>query len=306
MARSFYFNINYRCNSNCLFCAARDTLNGAPRRDMSPYQFKDSLVKYGIRAGDNVVINGGEPTIHKNFFSFLRIVKEFRAYPILFTNGLLLNDKDFAVKLLDYQPINIRIPFFGASVVDHDTLTGNCGNFSKSLTGFANIIELVKEGASIELEAKLLLSQATYRINLDIVKLLIRRFPDNYYFSINQLIFSEKVLKNKDLFIERFSVMKKETIRVIEYILKNGFYVSLNQLPFCLFYDSFPELFPSYKKTSVTRLYFDTTKTEYGNKSPLGSKYDYDICSGCSFYGKCSGFYPEYLKTFGTDEIIKL
>lgn len=303
MNRSFYFNINYTCNSRCLFCASRDPSTGAPARDMSPRLFRDNLVQSGIKAGDTVIINGGEPTIHRKFFSFLEITLQLGAYPVLFTNGLRLHDKVFAGELLNYQPMNIRIPFFGAVARDHDFLTGRQGNFDKTLRGFGNIVEFIGQGAFFDLEAKLLLSKATYTNNLAIAKLLKGTFPHCFYFSINPLIFSEKVMQKKELFLERFSVMKGETARVIRYIRRSGFLLSLNQLPFCLFYRTFPKLFPYLDMNGVRKFYYDSVKTDQGNKTPLGQDNDYHNCANCIFYMQCNGFYPEYLKEYGTEEI---
>jgi MoaA/NifB/PqqE/SkfB family radical SAM enzyme len=303
MSKSFYFNINYKCNSNCLFCASRDLTTGAPKKDMSLDQFKATLQKNGIKSGDRVIINGGEPTIHNKFFSFLKIIKEFEAYPILFTNGVKLFDLGFVKELINFQPINIRIPFFGASDNYHDTLTGKSGNFKNTLKGFSNIIKYIEQGALVQLEAKLLLSKATYKTNINIVELLINRFSNCFYFSLNPLIFSDKVLKNKELFLETFTVMKEDTEKVIVYISEHGFFVSLNQLPFCVFNNFSPRFFSFNEYTNVKKMFFDTMTMEYGNKSPLGEDLDSDICKNCLYYKKCNGFYPEYLKEFGYDEV---
>ena len=303
MSQSFYFNINYTCNSHCLFCASRDLSTGAPAKDMPVGQFKDTLLQNGIKAGDRVIINGGEPTIHMKFFSFLEIVNELGAYPVLFTNGIRLHDVGFTKEIISFQPINIRIPFFGATAADHDRLTGNNGNFAKTLQGFGHVVDYIGQGASVDLEAKLLLSKSTYRNNLHIAKLLIKLFPNNFYFSINPLIFSEKVLQKKEMFLERFAIMKPETDKVIRHIQKQSFYISLNQVPFCVFQSTFPELFPVTGSATVKKLFFDTTTKQHGHKSPLGGDFNYDHCSKCLFYIKCNGFYPEYLSEYGSDEV---
>jgi MoaA/NifB/PqqE/SkfB family radical SAM enzyme len=302
MNKSFYFNITYACNSRCIFCAARDFKLKPIPDDMTVEQFEDILQKNRVGKGDRVIINGGEPTIHDHFFLFLDLIRKRGASIILFTNGIKLKDREFVKRLMLFQPLNIRIPFFGARAIEHDALTGLKGNFDKTLQGFSNIVKNIQTGAAVQLEAKLLLCKATYKNNLAIVKLLIQCFHKNFYFSINPLIYSEKVLNHAELLLETFSKMKKETRKVIELIRRRNFVVSLNQLPFCLFYNSFPDLFPSDAHALYEKWYFDTLTWDSGKKTPLGSDIQLKTCKPCKFRRACIGFYSEYVNFHGQNE----
>ena len=66
----YYFNITYRCNSRCMFCAADIPINSSCH-EMQIEDFRNELDKENVGENDRVIVNGGEPTLHKDFFLFL-------------------------------------------------------------------------------------------------------------------------------------------------------------------------------------------------------------------------------------------
>ena len=91
MSRISYFNITYRCNSNCLFCAA-DNGNASNHLELPVEAFAQLLKEQRIGSKDRVVVNGGEPTMHRDFFEILAAIRKAGAYIDLFTNGVQLHD----------------------------------------------------------------------------------------------------------------------------------------------------------------------------------------------------------------------
>ena len=126
----YYFNINYACNNKCIFCAA-DISGQTIGEEISINNFKKILEERNVAKGDTVIINGGEPTIHKDFFLFLEEINKRSAKIDLFTNGIKLCDENFAKQVLKFEPLLIRIPVFGKNASSHDMLTGKIGNFNK-------------------------------------------------------------------------------------------------------------------------------------------------------------------------------
>lgn len=304
MARTIYFNITFACNSMCIFCAADfygNSFNRVP--DLEKMDFRRILAQLGAQPGDHIIINGGEPTVHENFFDFLTIVKDFGAVPTLFTNGLNLSNSRFASRIAEFEPIDIRIPFFGATAHKHDFLTGQPGNFNKVCAGFANVVQLIEKGRDIQLSAKLLLSKATSAENPEIADLLMSSFDRCFYFSLNPLIISPKVMENRELLIESFSGMKADTETTIDYITASGFDIEMLLLPFCTLDKKYTALLPAVCQDLPDYYYFDPVCTEEGIEHAIPFKPCSDKCLSCLYNGVCRGFYSEYLKIFGTDEI---
>lgn len=73
MKRVFYFNITYRCNYRCRYCFSHTTHGSVQRRDIDLSSFKESLSRFRVGTGDRIVLNGGEPTLHKNFMEIINI-----------------------------------------------------------------------------------------------------------------------------------------------------------------------------------------------------------------------------------------
>ena len=110
MARNHYFNITYRCNSNCSFCAA--DLRVKDSKEMPVQVFESILDRLSIEPSDTVTINGGEPTVHPDFFGFLSAVKRKNAKITLFTNGRKFADTGFAKDVAFFSPIDTYTGLF--------------------------------------------------------------------------------------------------------------------------------------------------------------------------------------------------
>jgi pyruvate-formate lyase-activating enzyme len=304
MDRTIYFNVTFACNSRCIFCAADfygNSCNNIP--DLGETDFRRILTKLSAQPGDSVIINGGEPTIHKDFFGLLTVLRDFGALPIVFTNGLNLSDIKLARRIAEFAPIDICIPFFGATAERHDFLTGRPGNFLRTWEGFTNVVKFIEEGCDIRLEAKLLLSKATSSENIEIAHSLMSNFDTCFHFSLNPLIISRKVIENSDLLIESFSGMKEETEMTIDYIVASGFDIEMQLLPFCTLDSKYTELLPSAGRTLPDYYYFDPKYLDEDLEHAVPRQFCSEECRPCVYNGICQGFYPEYLEIFGAGEI---
>lgn len=320
MKRILYFNITYRCNSNCIFCAA-DTGADNGEEELSPEEFERVLAHQHIEVQDQVrsrvdgaqytseepgqsrigccvILNGGEPTVHRDFFKILQIARDYDTYIDLYTNGVKLHDRDFTTRLVGYAPMLIRIPFFGATAATHDRLTGYAGNLGRTIQGFANVIEMQKE-YDVQLEAKLLLSKATCSENRKIAELLTRTFPRTFCFSINPLLVSERVKRHAATLLERYSRLIEQTDDVVKFILDKGWRLSLSLLPYCVLPTEYhPLVFPHVDKVMKMHLYVDPYTSKEKEKQLCSEK-----CRSCSLREVCPGFPKNYVKFYGDDEV---
>lgn len=297
MTRVLYFNINYQCNSNCRFCASNERCNNSDS-SMSIDSFKEILQTNKTQKGDKVIINGGEPTLHKEFMEFLKLAHKKGAYIDLFTNGVKLYDENFAKEIARYSPMTIKIPFFSADPERHDYLTGVKGNYIKTLKGLDNLIKLQSK-YKIDVEAKLLLSKATYLDNRNIFDMITEKFPKkSYCFSINPLLISNRVLENSDEILLKYSEMMDETEKLIEYIRKKGWYISIQLMPYCLFSKKYNDDLGNLLKYRLQVLYSDSYTL---NK--LQERLTSPKCKECILKLKCAGFPESYIRQYGDEEV---
>jgi len=290
----FYFNVTYRCNSNCIFCAANHPL-WQDSSEMTASEFSQMVQEQGCSSGDRVIVNGGEPTIHKEFWDILDAINQLDARIDLFTNGIKLKDESFVKRLLEYDGIHIRIPLFGSTPAAHDRLTGVSGNFEATVKGLDNLYKNIHGNTSIEV--KMLLSKATVEENEKIYELVQSRWKhDAIGMSLNPLLISECVIQQKDLLIDTYEALMEKSEALIRHALNDGSDFSVGLVPYCTFPNR--ELLELCRGSIVisTEMFYASP----GYKNNI-NKLDYrKPCMKCRFINECNGFSKNYIDYFGT------
>ena len=290
--RIMYYNITYRCNSNCMFCAADYPLTHS-QREMTLEEFDRELKAQCVGVDDRVIINGGEPTIHKDFLLFLDAVSRRGATIDLFTNGIRLQDKSFAEKIVARDRIHIRIPLFGAAANTHDRLTGHGGNFDATIRGIDNICPFLSEGVSLEI--KMLLSKATVIENERIYDLICTRWHNiNIKVSLNPLLISDSVIRHKEMFIMPYDELVRSSEVLIRRIVADQQKFSIDLIPYCAFPDE--ELIALRRgNRQIDKQYYTDPDTSIilQNARKKGK------CRQCKYVSVCNGFSSGYIRYFG-------
>ena len=61
----YYFNINYLCDNKCIFCYSHNTNNLKTESIITLKEIIKTINKYKISEKDRLILNGGEPLLHK-------------------------------------------------------------------------------------------------------------------------------------------------------------------------------------------------------------------------------------------------
>jgi molybdenum cofactor biosynthesis enzyme MoaA len=197
-----YFNITYRCDSACLFCAA-DLGPNATARQITFKEFASLVNKFPRGSRTRVTINGGEPALHHELVKFLRFLKRRQNQTALFTNGRKLSSPSFAKLIGDNLRGTILIPLYGSRPEIHDTFTGVKGSWAQTVRGISNIYELKARHRQLRLHLKLLFIKPLLKENVETIKYILRTFPKVDIISLHSLIVSEKVKHHPDLIPSR-------------------------------------------------------------------------------------------------------
>jgi radical SAM protein with 4Fe4S-binding SPASM domain len=125
--------ITGRCNMCCKHCRAANQL----KRDMSLDQIT-KVVSFAKKFSSNnleLVLSGGEPLMHKNFFDILKLIKENGCnFITLTTNGsLLTNDHLLLIKSLGFKRFLISVSLENINPDKHDKFRLYDGAFSKAI-----------------------------------------------------------------------------------------------------------------------------------------------------------------------------
>lgn len=293
----YYFNITYRCNSNCIFCAANHPIDN-DNREMLLEDFEQILIRNNVNENDLVIINGGEPTIHRNFWAFLDAINNLKASIDLFSNGKLFKNPAFVRRITQYSNIHIRIPLFGSTAELHDRLTGMSGNFNDTTQGLDLLCQYICK--NITLEIKLLLSRATVLENERIYDLIKSRWlGKGVRISLNPLLISECVIQQKEIMMDTYENLMIKSEPLIKKALSDGIDFSVSLIPYC----SFPnrELIEKCcgRNCGGNMFYADPNCTK-----TLDHLSQRKSCNKCYYISRCNGFPKNYISYYG-EEVIK-
>lgn len=133
--------LTYRCNFKCLHCYvdSRD-LSDTHAKELSFHQWKRILDQVHQLGGVYLVLTGGDPLLHKDFFAVYDYAIEKGFLVSVFTNGSTLTDehiRHFARK----RPFNIEITLNGITQKTYEKITGIKGSFARVMEGIKKVKE---------------------------------------------------------------------------------------------------------------------------------------------------------------------
>jgi len=302
----YYFNINYACNSNCLFCAADFTgMGDLSGGDIDGETFAAILKVNDVSRNDEVEINGGEPTVSQHLHEILRAIHKTGAYSCLFTNGRRLSDVTYCQALMETGVNSISIPLFGYNGADHDNLTMSPGSFAETAKGIANIIEIrQRKGWNVRLTLKLLYMKPTLDTNPQILAWIMKTYPEVDCVNLNSLIVSDKVKKNGAMLIPDINGWWRSVNETLDYARENDWeeIVELGNVPCCLLekrnYCFLPAV--STRRYVDINRYYDTNSLG-GLEKNTQTEYFPEFCRECVLSFQC-GFRN---CTYYDDEVAK-
>jgi radical SAM protein with 4Fe4S-binding SPASM domain len=142
--RFAWIEITSKCNQKCLHCFLGGDLNTYQHQPKEKiFSHIATLVQSGV---SQIVISGGEPTLHPDVEEILRYASQFPVNVTLLTNGASPKSISIA-KVLSDLSISVKIPILGWRE-SHDIITALPGSFTKVIK---TIHHYIREGVSIEL-----------------------------------------------------------------------------------------------------------------------------------------------------------
>ncbi|GAB5046505.1 radical SAM protein [Thermodesulfovibrio sp. TK110] len=129
--RYLELQITNQCNLRCKHCF----VDRQKPQTLSFEKIQKILKEFEQMQGLRVLITGGEPLLHPEFEKINDFIKELAIRKILFTNGLLLNDK--ILKNLNVEEIQISLDGMKKG---HESLRGK-GTFDKTIDAIKRAIE---------------------------------------------------------------------------------------------------------------------------------------------------------------------
>lgn len=143
--------LTYRCNLDCFFCYNDLNLRGTP---LSLGQYESLLRDLAAMDVLTVVLSGGEPLAHRDFFPIGTLARELGFVVRVKSNGHALR-RELARRLRDeVDPFVVEVSLHGATAATHDRQTRVPGSFDQLV---ANLREMLDLGLRVKVNSTLTL-----------------------------------------------------------------------------------------------------------------------------------------------------
>lgn len=126
-----YFEITHNCNLRCRHCYIQETVRNQENVFLDKEVILRTIDELKAMGTHEIVITGGECTLHKDFFEIIKHICDLEMKLILLTNGNLMN-REFIEKIKDYPIADVRISIYGKETT-HDEMTCVKGSFQRSV-----------------------------------------------------------------------------------------------------------------------------------------------------------------------------
>jgi MoaA/NifB/PqqE/SkfB family radical SAM enzyme len=146
---SVLIELTYRCNLDCFFCYNDLNLRGKPLEFAQYDQLLRELASMNVL---NVVLSGGEPLAHPDFFRIGARARELGFLVRVKSNGHALRG-ELARRLRDeVDPFLVEVSLHGATAATHDRQTRVPGSFDRLNE---NIAEMLALGLRVKINSTL-------------------------------------------------------------------------------------------------------------------------------------------------------
>jgi len=266
--KNIHVFITHRCNLQCPYCyvSAGNQLKG----ELSVEEWKESFKKLTeVAPNAEITFSGGEPLTKEGIFDIFEYTYSLNFTNVLFTNGLLIDNKN--ISLLKKYVSLIQISLDGLSSKTHD-ITRNKGSFSKTMES----INLIMEN----------------KIDLD---LALNVTPTNLDEITNGLVDFLKNLKYKQL-----------NIRLNYHMDKEGFAINLTDDYFTVYQDNRRKIKKLIQDLIQNNLYATANKEKFKRLRNCGIGLSFGIDSDGKIY-PCDKLHKSYgsIQTDSLHEISK-
>lgn len=126
------------CNNRCIFCLDKEPQNGT----VIPFIQIKNRFSEGLKSGaTQVILSGGEATLHPKFLEIVRLAKKMGYQRVqVITNGRMFSYENFLEEAVRVGVDEMTFSIHGHTAKLHDAQTGIKGSFDQVLRGLKNAL----------------------------------------------------------------------------------------------------------------------------------------------------------------------
>ncbi len=271
--------INFHCNQACSFCFVSTHLPSA--RD----EAIEEAIRAAGRAGDRIVISGGEPTLNPRVVDYVRLAKSVGRYVSLQTNAVLLDDAALVEALAATGLDEAFVSLHGSTAGISDGITEAPGTFVRTLAGIDNLSR-----ARLRLVLNFVICDANRRDLVPFVRMVAERWP-RARVNVSFVAPSTDLVPHDRRLVPRYSDVLPSLAEAIAEAKRLrvqlcGF-ESMCGIPLCL-------IPPALGGLALAEIPPDFDRGEFLKT---------EQCAGCARESTCYGLRRGYAELYGADEL---
>ena len=285
--------IDFRCNNLCRFCVAGDKRELFP--DLTLGDITKLMTEHRGRC-DEIVLTGGEPTLHPDIFDIVRIARQdlgFKTVQIQ-TNGRMFVYHDFCEKMIEAGANEFAVSLHGHCAPLHDYLTGRPGSFTATAGGIRNLLRLKQNVVT-----NTVITKPNYRHLSEIARMLIALGLRQFIFSYPHIIGICAV--NVRGTAPRMTLIAPHLKKALAMATDAGRISLTEAIPPCIL-RGFEQHIAERLHTSRTVVDCDGTIDDFHDHRMHSMKKKGPRCGECGMAGNCEGVWPDYPEHFSWDE----
>jgi His-Xaa-Ser system radical SAM maturase HxsC len=235
-----------------------------------------------VRSGETLSLTGGEPTIRKEFFKFLKYAKEKDPYMSIFivSNGRMFYYREFVEKMVSIglENLKVGIAIYGHNSELHDATTRISGSFEQTIQGIRNLIE-----SNIPVELRIIVNKLNYIYLEDIARYITEDLKGVFRVVFINMKYTGNAYINRNALFVRYKDVVPYTEKAAGILLENGIEVKLFHFPLCI----------------IDKRYWDLAKGVTKQESELMFV---EACNECKMKKECPRIWKSYWILAGNKE----
>jgi MoaA/NifB/PqqE/SkfB family radical SAM enzyme len=290
-----YCKIIYRCNQKCFFCIANKYIQD--KRPALTIEDLDANLEFFAKQYSikDVVLSGGEPTLHPDFFRIIEIIKQHNLSIKLLTNCVQFCQNSFLKKIkssIQKRNANIRIMFSVDCVPEQMGEKKKNGILNLAYSGleFRAVVTITRQNKYFltEILEFLLRLKEKYKGNLKGVEIRL------IYLGAGTMSFS-----SRKAIPQRFNDIKQSLEEGLYLLRKNKILYQLWNLPLCYLNEPKIHLNEGMKKRTNMPVYIIDSLCQKEQALILDWKKELlsdKACDICFVADYCGGINREYIR----------
>ena len=280
-----YIAVGYECNHKCIGCPLTTYDRLHKRIGIADIKKRINLIQSSDE--NHVILSGGEPMLHPDFFSILDYLVEKRFSITVLSNSSMCKDSRIAEKLSRYSKLEVITVIHSSIPMIHDEMTGTSGSLLETLEGLDHLVE---NGVSVTI--KHILNARTIPTLVDTFDYLEKHFPPKVGFQFCTMDYSGRASKNKEqLFASReeITIGLESVLDLLESRRSRSRRISIIETPYCFADPYYWRYFEGATGRLSTYIAPNTDEVEVLYEVDSQCHPNYKPCQRCDVQNFCPG-----------------